>query len=87
MAREPATNSNRASRALGDVLRRLTQPRGRRCRGTPDLSNGSLNLEGPIQLVAVATVHYVNYINLFIYMCTQSLLKSLDNKALHIVPL
>jgi hypothetical protein len=32
--------SNRATRALGDVLRRLTQPRGRRCRGTPDLSNG-----------------------------------------------
>jgi hypothetical protein len=37
--REPATYSNRATRALGDVLRRLIQPRGRRCRGTPDLSN------------------------------------------------
>jgi hypothetical protein len=41
----------------------------------------------PIQLVAVATSYYVNYINLFIYICTQSLLKSLDRKALHIVPL
>jgi hypothetical protein len=40
-----------------------------------------------IPLVAVAAVCYVNYINLFIYICTQSLLKSLDRKALHIVPL
>jgi hypothetical protein len=41
----------------------------------------------PIQLVPVATVYYVNYINLFIYICTESLLESLDRKALHIVPL
>jgi hypothetical protein len=40
----------------------------------------------PIQLVVVATVCYVNYINLSIYICIQSLLKSLDEKALHIVP-
>jgi hypothetical protein len=45
-----------------------------------------VNITNPIQLVAVATVYYVNYINLFIYICTQSLLKSLDNKALQIVP-
>jgi hypothetical protein len=44
-------------------------------------------MTNPMQLVAVATVYYVNHINLFIYICTQSLLKSLDNKALHIVPL
>jgi hypothetical protein len=44
-------------------------------------------MSNPIQLVAVATVYYVSYINLFIYICTQSLLKSLDKKALHIVPL
>jgi hypothetical protein len=44
-------------------------------------------MTNPIQLVAVATVYYVNYINLFIYICTHSLLKSLDNKAFHIVPL
>jgi hypothetical protein len=43
-------------------------------------------MTNPMQLVAVATVYYVNYSNLFIYICTQSLFKSLDNKALHIVP-
>jgi hypothetical protein len=37
--------------------------------------------------VAVATVCYVNYINLSIYICTQSLLKSLDKRALHFIPL
>jgi hypothetical protein len=45
-----------------------------------------VNMTNPMQLVAVATVYYVNYSNLFIYICTQSLFKSLDNKALHIVP-
>jgi hypothetical protein len=45
-----------------------------------------VKMTNPMQLVAVATIYYVNYINLFIYICTQSLLKSLDNKALHIVP-
>jgi hypothetical protein len=45
-----------------------------------------VNMTNPMQLVAVATVYYVNYINLFLYICTQSLLKSLDNKALHIAP-
>jgi hypothetical protein len=44
-------------------------------------------MTNPMPLVAVATVCFVNYINLFIYICTQSLLKSLDEKALHIVPL
>jgi hypothetical protein len=37
--------------------------------------------------VAVATDFYVNYIDLFIYMHTQSLLTGLDKKALHIAPL
>jgi hypothetical protein len=40
VAGESATYSNRTPRALGDVLRWLTQPRGRRCRSTLDLSNG-----------------------------------------------
>jgi hypothetical protein len=44
-------------------------------------------MTNPMQLVAVAAVFYVNYINLYIYICTQSLLKIIDNKALHIVPL
>jgi hypothetical protein len=44
-------------------------------------------MTNPMPLVAVATVCYVNYINSFIYICTQSLLKSLDEKDLHIVPL
>jgi hypothetical protein len=44
-------------------------------------------MTNPMPPVAVATVSCVNYINLFIYICTQSLLKSLDKKALHIVPL
>jgi hypothetical protein len=45
-------------------------------------------MTNPIQLVAIATVRYVNYINLYIYIyiCTQSLLKSLDEEALHFVP-
>jgi hypothetical protein len=44
-------------------------------------------MTNPIQLEAIATIYYVNYINLFIFICTQSLLRSLDNKASHIVPL
>jgi hypothetical protein len=44
-------------------------------------------MTNPMPLVAVATVYYVNYINLFLYICTNSLLKSPDKKALHIVPL
>jgi hypothetical protein len=43
-----------------------------------------VNMTNPMPLVAVATVCYVNYINLSIYICTQSLLKSLDEKALHL---
>jgi hypothetical protein len=41
-------------------------------------------MTNPMPLVAVATDYYVNYIDLFIYIRTQSLLKSLDKKALHI---
>jgi hypothetical protein len=44
-------------------------------------------MTNPMPLVAVATIYYVNYIYLFIYICTQSLLKSLDKKTLHIAPL
>jgi hypothetical protein len=51
VAGEPATYSNRAPRALGDVLRRLTQPRGRRCRSTPDLSNGRTTQICPANLL------------------------------------
>jgi hypothetical protein len=40
VAGESATYSNRAPRALGDLLRRLAQSRRRRCRGTLDLPNG-----------------------------------------------
>jgi hypothetical protein len=43
VAGESATYSSRATRALGDVLRWLTQPRGRRCRGTPDFSDEDTN--------------------------------------------
>jgi hypothetical protein len=43
-------------------------------------------MTNPMPLVAVATVYYVNYINLYIYMYTVPI-KSLDNQALHIVPL
>jgi ribonuclease HI len=39
MAGESATNSNRATKALGDVLRRLTQDRRCGHRGTSDISN------------------------------------------------
>jgi hypothetical protein len=38
--REISYQLQRATRALGDVLRQLTQARGRGCRGTLDLSNG-----------------------------------------------
>jgi hypothetical protein len=51
VADEPATYSNRATRALGHVLRRLTQPRGRRCRGTPDLPNGRTTQVRPADLL------------------------------------
>jgi hypothetical protein len=51
VAGEPATYSNRATRALDDVLRRLTQPRGRRCSGTPDLSNGLTTQVHPADLL------------------------------------
>jgi hypothetical protein len=51
VSRESATYSNRVTRALGDVLRRLTQPRGRRCRGAPDLSNGRTTQVRPADLL------------------------------------
>jgi hypothetical protein len=51
VAGEPATHSHHATRALGDVLRRLTQPRGRRCRGTPDLPNGRTTQIRPADLL------------------------------------
>jgi hypothetical protein len=41
-------------------------------------------MTNPMPLVAVATVCYDIYINLSIYIGTQSLLKSLDKKALHL---
>jgi ribonuclease HI len=40
MAGESATNSNRVTRALGDVLRRFTQALGCGCRGDPDSPTG-----------------------------------------------
>jgi hypothetical protein len=51
VAGESATYSNRAPRALGDVLRRLTQPRGRRCGSTLDLSNGQTTQIRPADLL------------------------------------
>jgi hypothetical protein len=49
--RENATNSNRATRALGDVLRWFTQARGRKCRGTLDLSEGRTTQVHPADLL------------------------------------
>jgi ribonuclease HI len=40
VAGKSATNSNRATRESGDVLRRLAQARRRGCRGTLDFSKG-----------------------------------------------
>jgi hypothetical protein len=51
VAGESATYSNQATRALGDVLRPLTQPRGRRRRGTPDLYNGRTTQVRPTDLL------------------------------------
>jgi hypothetical protein len=51
VAGESATYSNRATRALGDVLRRLTQPRGCKCRGTLEFSNGRTTQVRPADLL------------------------------------
>jgi hypothetical protein len=46
-----ATNSNRAARALGEVLRRLAQARRRGCRSTSDFSNGRTTQVCPVDLL------------------------------------
>jgi hypothetical protein len=51
VAGESATNSNRATIALCDVLRWLTQAQGRGCRGTPDLSNRQTTQVRPTNLL------------------------------------
>jgi hypothetical protein len=51
MAGESAANPNRAARALGNVLRRLTQDRGHRCRGTLDFSKGRTTQMRPAGLL------------------------------------
>jgi hypothetical protein len=51
VAGESAANSNRATRALGDVLRRLAQARRCRCRGALELSNGRTTQVRPTDLL------------------------------------
>jgi hypothetical protein len=80
MAGESATNSNRATKALRDVLRRLTQARRCGCRGTPDFSNGRITQVRPVDLLeglkqrsrmssnsCVCWIHY----NVLSYFCSR----------------
>jgi hypothetical protein len=51
MVGESTANSNRTTRALGDVFRQFTQARGRRCRGTLDLSEGRTTQVRPVDFL------------------------------------
>jgi hypothetical protein len=51
MVGESTTHTNKATTSLGDVLRRLTQARGRGRRGTPNLSKGQTTQVRPAYLL------------------------------------
>jgi hypothetical protein len=51
VAGKSATYSNRATRALGDVLQQLAQARMSGCRSTPDFSNGRTTQVRPADLL------------------------------------